>query len=145
MQYREQIVIEKPVDEVVKHFTNPDTYADWMQGFNKMEPLSGEPGKPGSKTLFVFRMGKREMSMLETIIENNLPRLMKVTFEAKGVFNTVISRFEAQSATSTLYINDQDFQFKGFMKLIGWLMPGAFKKQSRKFLEDFKAFVERQP
>lgn len=145
MQYREQIVIEKPVDEVVKHFSNPDTYADWMQGFIKMEPLSGEPGKPGSKTHFVFKMGKREMTMLETIIENNLPHSFKVTFEAKGVFNTVVSRFEAQSASATLYINDQDFRFSGFMKIIAWMMPGAFKKQSRKFLEDFKAFVERQP
>ncbi|HCF62925.1 MAG TPA: SRPBCC family protein [Ferruginibacter sp.] len=145
MQYREQIVIEKPLQDVVRHFTNPDTYAEWMKGFIKMEPLSGEPGTPGAKTNFVFKMGNREMTMLETILENNLPHSFKVSFEARGVFNIVVSRFEAQSATSTLYINDQDFKFSGFMKIIGWLMPGAFKKQSRKFLEDFKAFVEKQP
>jgi hypothetical protein len=28
------------------------------------------------------------------------------------------------------------------MKLIGWLMPGAFKKQSQKYLNDFKDFAE---
>lgn len=28
------------------------------------------------------------------------------------------------------------------MKIIGKLMPGEFKKQSRQFMEDFKAFAE---
>ena len=41
-------------------------------------------------------------------------------------------------------INDQEFRFKGFMKIIGLLMPGAFKKQSKKYLEDFKYFVENE-
>jgi hypothetical protein len=31
----------------------------------------------------------------------------------------------------------------GFMKVIGFLMPGSFRKQSRQHLEDFKAFAER--
>jgi hypothetical protein len=29
------------------------------------------------------------------------------------------------------------------MKLFGWFMPAAFKKQSWKYMEDFKAFVEK--
>jgi hypothetical protein len=37
---------------------------------------------------------------------------------------------------------EQEFQFKGFMKIIGFLFPGAFKKQSLKYLVDFKQFAE---
>jgi hypothetical protein len=29
------------------------------------------------------------------------------------------------------------------MKLIGWLMPGTFKKQSQKYLDLFKSFAEK--
>jgi hypothetical protein len=29
------------------------------------------------------------------------------------------------------------------MKLIGFLMPGAFKKQSMKYAQDFKNFAEK--
>lgn len=29
------------------------------------------------------------------------------------------------------------------MKVMGFLMPGMFKKQSQQFAEDFKAFAER--
>ena len=37
---------------------------------------------------------------------------------------------------------ENEFQFKGFMKLIGFFMPGAFEKQSFKYMKDFKAFAE---
>lgn len=29
------------------------------------------------------------------------------------------------------------------MKLLGLLMPGSFRKQSQKFMDDFKAFAEK--
>ena len=41
------------------------------------------------------------------------------------------------------WVSESEFQFQGFgMKLFGFLMPGAFKKQSQKYLNDFKNFVE---
>ncbi|MEO2058942.1 MAG: SRPBCC family protein, partial [Mesonia sp.] len=40
-------------------------------------------------------------------------------------------------------ISESEFQFSSFaMKVMGFLMPGAFKKQSLKYMKDFKAFVE---
>ena len=42
------------------------------------------------------------------------------------------------------YTTEQEFQFKGFMKIMAFLMPGAFKKQSMQYLKDFKAFAENQ-
>jgi hypothetical protein len=41
-------------------------------------------------------------------------------------------------------VTEQEFQFSGFMKLIGMFMPGAFKKQSCKYMNAFKEFAERQ-
>jgi len=35
-----------------------------------------------------------------------------------------------------------NFNLADFMKLIGLLMPGAFEKQSVKYMKDFKAFAE---
>jgi len=32
----------------------------------------------------------------------------------------------------------------GFMKVIGWIMPGSFKKQSFKFMKMFKDLAEQQ-
>lgn len=143
MQYLSQIVINKPVDEVVRLFDNPDNLYLWMDGLQSFELLSGEAGKPGARSKLVFLMGKRRMEMIETITVRDLPKEFSGTYDAPGVHNIVINRFQAQADGTTLYIVDNTFHFKGFMKVIGFLMPGAFKKQSYKYLEQFKAFVER--
>lgn len=30
----------------------------------------------------------------------------------------------------------------GFMKIVGWLMPGAIKKETQKLMDQFKVFAE---
>ena len=91
----------------------------------------------------VFEMGKRKIEMIETITVKDLPREFSGTYDAKGVHNIVKNFFEPISDFKTLYITEQEFQFSGFMKVIGFLFPGAFKKQSMKYLEDFKEFVDK--
>lgn len=132
------------MEEVVRFFKNPDHYKEWMEGLQSMKFVSGNHGEVGTKTQFHFKMGKREIEMLETVLTNDLPREYSVSYEAKGVYNIVTNRFEKISETKTRYKTDQEFRFQGFMKLIGWLMPGVFKKQSKKYLQDFKRFAEAQ-
>ena len=144
MKYSTEIEINKPIDKVIELFDNPDNMDKWMEGLQSFEPLSGTPGQPGAKSRLKFKMGKREIEMIETITSRNLPDEFNGTYEAKGVFNIVKNRFINLSDTKTKYITENEFQFKGFMKLIAFLMPGSFKKQSQKYLVDFKKFVESQ-
>jgi len=44
---------------------------------------------------------------------------------------------------TTLWESESEFRFDGLlMKLMGRLMPGTFRKQSRQHMQDFKAFAE---
>lgn len=142
MKYTVSITINKPINEVVALFDNADNMKHWMEGLISFEHLSGTPGQPGAKSRLVFQMGKRRIEMIETVTVRNLPKEFTGTYEAQGVFNIVGNRFESLPDGATKYYSDQEFQFKGFMKLIAWLMPGAFKKQSMKYLEAFKRFAE---
>ena len=144
MKYTTDIEIEKPIEKVIELFDNPDNMSKWMEGLQSFEHLSGTPGQPGAKSKLKFKMGKREVEMIETITVRNLPDEFSGTYEAKGVFNIVKNRFEKLSDTKTKYITVNEFQFKGFMKLIAFFMPGAFQKQSYKYLELFKSFAESQ-
>lgn len=144
MKYTEEIVISKPVEHVVELFDNPDNMDQWMEGLQSFETISGTTGQPGAKSRLKFKMGKRDIEMIETVTARNLPDEYVTTYEADGVFNIVKNRFVALPDGKTKFVNEQEFQFKGFMKIIGFLMPGAFKKQSRKYLNDFKHFVESQ-
>ena len=143
MKYTSEIEINKPVDKVVELFDNSDNMGKWMEGLQSFEHISGKPGQVGSKSRLKFKMGKREIEMIETITVRNLPDEFSGTYEAKGVFNLVKNKFVALPGNKTKYVSEQEFQFKGFMKIIGFLMPAMFKKQSMKYLIDFKNFVER--
>lgn len=142
MKYTTEIEIKKPIDEVIALFNDPDNMSKWMDGLQSFEPISGTPGQVGTKSRLVFKMGRGEIEMIETVTVRNLPDEFSGTYETKGVFNTVRNRFEKLSETKTKYITENEFQFKGFMKIIGFLMPGSFKKQSMKYLQDFKKFAE---
>lgn len=142
MKYSVEIQIDKPRSEVVKIFNSTENLYKWMDGLEKVEHISGEPGESGAKSKLHFKMDKREMVMLETVVEKSLPDKFKTTYEAKGVFNIVEVRFEELPGGKTLYITEQDFQFTGFMKVMSLLMKSSFKKQSMKNLNDFKKFAE---
>jgi uncharacterized membrane protein len=143
MKYSSEIEINKPIDKVIELFDNPDNMKQWMKGLQSFEHISGEQGKVGAKSRLRFKMGKRDMEMIETITVNNLPEEFSGTYEVKGVYNIVKNKFVPLSENRTKYISEQEFQFKGFMKVIGFLMPGAFKKQSMQYLKDFKQFAEQ--
>lgn len=143
MKYTSEIEINQPVARVVELFDNADNMSKWMEGLQSFEPISGTHGQVGAKAKLKFKMGKREIEMIETITVRNLPDEFSGTYEAKGVFNVVKNRFVSLPGNRTKYISEQEFEFKGFMKIIGFLMPGAFKKQSMKYLADFKKFAEQ--
>jgi len=142
MKYTTEIEINKPIDEVITLFNDPDNMDKWMEGLQSFEHISGVPGEVGAKSKLKFKMGKREIEMIETITVSNLPEEFSGIYEAKGVFNVVKNKFEKISETSTKHISEHEFQFKGFMKVIAFLMPRAFKKQSMKYMIDFKHFAE---
>lgn len=147
MKYTCEIEINQPVDKVIALFDNPDNLKKWMDGLQSFEHLSGEPGQPGAKSRLKFKMGKREMDMIETISVRNLPEEFSGFYEMDGVKNNIKNSFKAIGENKTKYSTENEFiiQNNFMMKVISFLMPGMFKKQSMKYLESFKKFAESQP
>ena len=65
-----------------------------------------------------------------------------MAFDANGVKNINTNTFEAISPNRTRFTIETEFEFRGFMRLIAFVMPSAFKKQTLKMMKDFKRFVE---
>lgn len=143
MKYSCTVDISRPIDQVIQLFDNPDNMKYWQPGLISFEHMSGDPGTPGAKSKLLYKMGKREIEMVETIILRNLPDEFSGMYEANGVKNIVKNNFVPIDDSSTRYTTEQEFRFSGFMKLLGWLMPGSFKKQSQKYMEQFKEFAEK--
>ncbi len=144
MKYCCELIIALPRQRVIELFDNSDNLSKWQPGLESFTPISGTPGEVGAKSELVYQMGKRRIEMVETITVRNLPDEFAGTYEAKGVFNTVHNTFIDQG-DSTLWRSDNVFELHGiFMKLMGWLMPGAFKKQTVTIMNQFKEFAEQE-
>ena len=70
-------------------------------------------------------------------------------YEMDGVLNIVTQKHQKISEYKTLVVNQQEFQFYGIMKIIGFFKPTgfnteAFKTQTRIYLNAFKDFVENK-
>lgn len=143
MRYINEVEVNLPLQKVIDLFDNPANMPYWQPGFISMEHISGEAGQPGAKSRLKYKMGKRDIEMIETITHRNLPHEFHGTYEAKGVYNVQKNYFKPVGDNKTKWISETEFKFSGIMKLIGWLMPGTFKKQSQKYLDLFKKFAEK--
>jgi len=144
MKYTTEIIIDLPRDEVIKTLDNADNMQHWQKGLINYTFLQGTPGKEGATMELEYQMGKRNVVLVETILKNNFPEEFHATYDAKGVHNVQRNYFHEVNANKTKWVSESEFEFAGFgMKLMGFLMPGAFKKQSMKYLIDFKNFAEK--
>lgn len=143
MKYSLETQINVPLDRTIELFNNSENLKEWMMGLQKLEHLSGERGQVGAKTKMYFDWGKRKTEMIETITVMNLPEEFSATFEMQGTLNIQKNSFEKVNETTTKWVSHSEFQFASLgMKFMGFLMPGAFKKQSQKYADSFKRFAE---
>lgn len=143
MRYTLSNTINRPLEEVIEKFMEPDGAKHWMEGLQKIERLSDKPHEVGAKSNFHFLHRNKKMKITETILEQNLPDQIKFGFQSTMGYNEVEMLFERLSDNSVKQINNSYFELKGFMKVFGFLMKGMFKKQSLKYMVAFKKYVEQ--
>lgn len=116
----------------------------WQEGLVSIEHISGIPGMVGVKMKLNYKLWKKNMSLIETITHRDLPHEFHGTYTAEGVTNTQENYFEELPDGKTKWTSISDFMPLNFMmRAMLWLMPKAFKKQSSKFMNDFKRFAEK--
>ena len=142
MNYECEITIDLPRDKVIDLFDNPDNLPKWQPGLQSFEQISGDFGEPGAKSRLVYDENGRTIEMIETITVRDLPDELSFIYEAKGVHNVISNHFYAVGSEQTRWLLKTDFQFSGMMRLMALFMRGAFPKQTRKMMADFKAFAE---
>lgn len=118
------------------------------------ELLSGAHGQVGTTSRVVMRTGKQTMECTETITRRepadlrDLSGVPVVHFDreiaGEGMWSVARERLTEAGPARTLWQSENEFRFSGLlMRLVGLLMPGAFRKQSLQHMRDFQAFAER--
>ncbi|HNQ12932.1 MAG TPA: SRPBCC family protein [Bacteroidia bacterium] len=136
--------INKSLAMVAKCLTNEQGVKEWMEGFVKMERISGEPHQVGTLTDFYFIHRNKEMKLREEILEQNLPHQIKYSYTSTMGYNEVELQFKELSADRVQQTSISYFKFKAPMSWIAFLFTGMFKKQTNKIITAFKAYCEKQ-
>ncbi|MBL86744.1 MAG: hypothetical protein CMO82_08820 [Winogradskyella sp.] len=144
MKYTTEIIIEKPLQEVAKKMNSAENMKHWQEGLISAEHISGTPGEFGAKMKLKYQLGKRKMELIETITKQDFPNEFHATYTTKGVRNIQQNYFETTPEGHTKWISKNEFQPTTFMmNAMLFLMPRAFKKQTKKYMDNFKNFAEK--
>ena len=145
MKFTCTVDINQSIDKVLERFQDPEGLKEWQEGFERMEHVSGEPGTQGAVAKMHYKYRGKPMEITETIHVMNLPEEMTGLYEHKHMSNMMTNRFEKIDDNATRYTADIDYiKIKAFMpKLIFKLFPSLPKKQTQKWLDNFKDYVER--
>ncbi len=153
MKYTVSIEISVPQERVVQLLADPAHMPKWLRGLVLHEPLSGVHGQVGTKSRVVLQMGQQKFEGTETITRREpadlreIPTGSVVHFEreivGEGMWSAAHERLTEAGPETTLWVSENEYRFSGvLMRLVGALMPGAFRKQSLLHMQDFKAFAE---
>lgn len=142
MKYTVDVIINLPIGRVHQLFDNPENMCQWQPTLQKFELLCGEPNTKGTKSRLLYKMGRRNLEMIETITKNDLPKELVATYETKGVFNIVSNKFTVVNESQTKWVSENEFRFTGLMKFMSFFMKKSFPRETRKFMNHFKMFAE---
>ena len=138
-----EIEIRVPQARLAALYADPQQSTKWMDDIERMEPILGQLGMPGSKYRLVPKSG--DMVFVATVLARNLPDELQLSLEATNVTISVRGSFTALSPSNTRLRHEQVFRFKGlFPKVFGFLAQRSIKKAQRRHVEGFKRFAEAQ-
>ncbi|WP_296383214.1 SRPBCC family protein [Winogradskyella sp.] len=145
MKYTTEILIKKPIEEVIRKMDSSENMKHWQKGLVSTEHISGTPGEFGARMKLIYDFGKRKMELVETITKQNFPNELHATYNTKGIRNIQQNYFESTTDGYTKWIAENKFEPTNFMmNAMLFLMPRSFKKQTKTYMTNFKNFVEQR-
>ena len=146
MKFNCSISINKKREEVITLFQDRQQHPKWHKGLMGHECINGHAWEEGSQHHLPFKMGRTAFTLLETVLENNLPDhiLLDVDTLGKGIHNSMNNRFIDLGDGRCQYEVEIIYTFSSFpMKMMGKLFPFLFKKQVQEMLSRFKNVAEQ--
>lgn len=146
MKFICSVNIKLPKNRVVELWEDPNNLKEWQDGFESFDHVSGEPGTPGARSKMVYSNRGKKIVLIETIKVNNLPDEFEGVYKADAMTNTMRNTFTEIGPNETKWTAEINYyELNGFMiKLMSFLFPGLFKRQTQKWLDQFRDFAEQQ-
>lgn len=142
ISYECEIMVDKPLAESWAVSQDEEKLADWLDGFQKVEHVSGTPGTVGAVADVYFITEGQEMVIRETITEIVPDESISMSFKSDFMVMDYILRMKpvdgkTKMSSSTTAMG-QGMVSKSMMALMG----GSIKKQEETNLARLKETIE---
>ncbi|MFG0315972.1 MAG: SRPBCC family protein [Planctomycetota bacterium JB042] len=142
IEYRNEIVIDRPPEEVWAVFSDPDRAKSWMTGLERIENLSGEHLQVGSRWKLVFLEGGEEIEVLETVTAVEPNRRFAFDLDAEPMLGHTEVRFEPEGEGTRL-VATNEMRAKGLIwRAVFRLSRTMFQARSQEQYALLKARIE---
>ena len=128
--------------KVAELYMDPANNPKWMDELDRIEPISGEPGEPGS----VYRMvpKRHDMVFVATVLARHPPSETLLSLVAPGTSVSIQVRLHKLAWDRTRFVSEETFRFKGLIRTaMGFVAARAIRRAHRRHMQAFKRFVER--
>lgn len=152
MKFTISIEIARPWEKVIQLLSDPAHRPKWLRGLVLHEPVRGEDGQVGTESRVVFQSGQQSMECTETITRREPTNLHDITSDqvihfgreivATGMWSAAHEQLTEGGPESTHWVSENEYRFTGLLRLAAPFMRGAFIKQTRQHMQDFKAYAE---
>ncbi|MGB3608215.1 SRPBCC family protein [Psychroserpens sp.] len=143
MVYITEIQVNVPLETFIKKMDRVENKRHWQKGLVASEHISGDIGQLGAKMKLIYKFGSRKMTIVETITKRNLPHELYANYTTKTMHNVQENYFERTTNGFTKWTSKNKFlPLNLVMRVMLYLSPSLFKKQSLTYMRDFKNFAE---
>ena len=143
ISYESEILVEKSLAESWAVSQDEKKMADWLEGFQKVEQVSGVPGAVGSVSDVHFISEGSEMVIRETIMEIVPNESVKMSFTSDFMDMVYTLKMNSENGKTKIKTNTtvegNGMVSKSFIALMG----SSFKTQEDTNLNNLKKTIEK--
>jgi uncharacterized membrane protein len=141
--YQVKIEINKPLSEVFSVFNDQEKMSDWLPELKSIEPINVKPGIVGSEYKMTVDNKGQIVEMNEKVMAYILNKKVTLFFDAGDMLKTDDYNFSEVNG-NTLIV--KDVACKSDSYIMSCMFPyfkGAFVDIDQKYLNNFKAYIEK--
>jgi uncharacterized membrane protein len=142
--YVTQVSVNKSVEVVFETFNNSENIKNWIPEVKSFDVVNENIGKTGSVYKMVVENQGQEIVMTQKIIAFVKNEKVTLFFDAENMLKRDDYVFVEKNGTTTITLNSSCQSESYLMACMFPFFKGTFQEQDQTYLNNFKAFAEKQ-
>jgi len=142
--YVTQVSVNKSVEVVFETFSNSENIKNWVPEVKSFDVVNENIGKTGSVYKMVVENQGQEIVMTQKIIAFVKNEKVTLFFDAENMLKRDDYIFVEKNGITTITLNSSCQSESYLMACMFPFFKGTFQEQDQTYLNNFKAFAEKQ-